>query len=497
MAKSASEYHSQTSYSRHRMSGHYLDWESQPEVFKIYDGLEEVRTSPPASWPTTAQTDLFTQLGDASKTASFANLCLVTTLTHAVTATARHAGKDFFYRSVASAGALYPFELYMAVQGVEGLTDGLYHHSAGTLSLEKLRSGRIGNALDRILPSGVTSREICFFITSIYYRSSWKYRDRAYRYCLLDSGHLLENLTQALRMAGLAFDLRYDFNDSGANEYLCVDSNREVCLALCLAGNAILQESEDDNQAIGCPHGLEGASRVSPSDIDYPTIREFHSSTGLIKAVSAPDPMFDCLGLHAVESKSVGSAPKPTEILSYTEALFHRRSLRNLVCDKMTRDQFDLILNLMCQDADSSGHSVDNSLVVGFSAATVESLTPGFYTLDRRNRSINLVRKGDLINEMAHICLDQMWLANCAAHFLFLTDLGALEEQYGPRGYRYAMLNAGRLGQRLYVAATALRLGCCGIGAFYDNEAANLLGLGQDGRVLYVVGIGPVKKFRE
>jgi nitroreductase len=55
------------------------------------------------------------------------------------------------------------------------------------------------------------------------------------------------------------------------------------------------------------------------------------------------------------------------------------------------------------------------------------------------------------------------------------------------------MLAAGRMGQRLYMAATAMGLGCCGIGALYDGEAAELLGLNEASKLLYLVGVGPVK----
>ena len=34
------EYHGRTAYDRHRMSGHGLDWGSQPDVFKTYPGRE-------------------------------------------------------------------------------------------------------------------------------------------------------------------------------------------------------------------------------------------------------------------------------------------------------------------------------------------------------------------------------------------------------------------------------------------------------------------------
>ena len=94
---------------------------------------------------------------------------------------------------------------------------------------------------------------------------------------------------------------------------------------------------------------------------------------------------------------------------------------------------------------------------------------------------------------MTAICLDQAWLAQAAVHFLFMGNLRQLDEQWGPRGYRYALMTAGRLGERLYLTATALGLGCCGIGAFYDQEAADLLQLNPDSRLFYLVAVGPVK----
>jgi SagB-type dehydrogenase family enzyme len=496
MSKSASEYHRQTSYSRHRMSGHYLDWENQPEPFKNYLGVEEVSLPVPDAWPSVAQSELFAKPEDLSGAISLEKPALVMALTHAITAKARHGGKEFYYRSVASAGALYPFELYVAVQGVNGLADGLYHHSPTDQGLARLRAGMIQDSLRKILPSGLAPRNICFFVTSIFFRSSWKYRDRAYRYYLLDSGHLIENLTQALRLAGLSFNLTYDFNDSEANEFLCVDPNREACLAMCLAGAGAETGAGDERGPIKCAEGLEKASRVAQLEEDYPVIHEFHSATCRIAPAPTTDSMLKLADLEMLESKIIDASARPSEVLTYPEAVFHRRSLRNLVPDEMSGDRFSHMLDLLCRDADSWGRPFDHSLVVGFLAARIEGLTPGFYTLDRAHRSISLVRKGDLTDTMAHICLDQMWLANCAAHFLFLTDLAVIDEKYGPRGYRYAMLNAGRMGQRLYVAATSLRLGCCGIGAFYDDEAADLLGLAEGGRLLYLVGVGPVKKLR-
>ena len=67
--------------------------------------------------------------------------------------------------------------------------------------------------------------------------------------------------------------------------------------------------------------------------------------------------------------------------------------------------------------------------------------------------------RGDLIEPMAAACLDQMWLKHASVHMTFMTDLTALDRTWGARGYRYAMIEAGRLGQQAYLAATALGWG--------------------------------------
>ena len=95
---------------------------------------------------------------------------------------------------------------------------------------------------------------------------------------------------------------------------------------------------------------------------------------------------------------------------------------------------------------------------------------------------------------MAAVCLNQAWLAGAAVHFVMAANLKVMDEVCGPRGYRRALIQAGSLGQVIYLAATALGLGACGIGAHYDHEARELLGLSEKCYMLYLVAVGPVKK---
>ena len=184
------------------------------------------------------------------------------------------------------------------------------------------------------------------------------------------------------------------------------------------------------------------------------------------------------------------------EVIIYPDALFKRRSRRNFVKGPIRRDCMTALLDALCvrDIADTAGESMyDRSVCTGFLAGNVEDMAPGFYLLDTLRESVGLVASGLFMGKMAHICLDQAWLTNAAIHFLFLTNLDILDRTWGARGYRHAMMTSGRMGERLYIAATAMGLGCCGIGAFYDDEAAELIGLNEDSRLLYLVGVGPVK----
>jgi SagB-type dehydrogenase family enzyme len=65
------------------------------------------------------------------------------------------------------------------------------------------------------------------------------------------------------------------------------------------------------------------------------------------------------------------------------------------------------------------------------------------------------------------------------------------KRKYGERGYRYVLLDIGHLAQNLYLACTALGLAVTTTGAFFDDEAADLLGIdGCDEAVLYVAFVG-------
>ena len=176
--------------------------------------------------------------------------------------------------------------------------------------------------------------------------------------------------------------------------------------------------------------------------------------------------------------------------MDYVQALFSRRSRRNFTAQSLGTDKAQPLLTMA---ASLLGAKISPGLDFGVSCKNVEGMEDGIYQFSRKTGTFALERRGDFQERLSRVCLDQTWIRNAAMNFLFITDLAALEREAGPRGYRHVFMDAGRMGQRIYLAAQGLGLGCCGVGALYDDEAQALLDLKPDTVLFYVVSAGPVQ----
>jgi SagB-type dehydrogenase family enzyme len=496
----AADYHDLTSYDRYKMSGHGLDWLNQPNTFKTYQGLTKFELEEDTEPYQGLLSELFRlNLTPVSKEIRFKDLSSVLKLSHCLTRKEKSGPSYFYFRNVASAGALYPFETYLVTFNVHDLEQGLYHHSVADQSIAQLRKGYFYDTVASVVHFECEDQlAVVFFLTSLFFRSSWKYRDRAFRYHLLDTGHLCENLALALKSEKLKFEISYDFDDSAINELLAIDSNKEACLAIVGVFSDEVSTNLESSFMQPPSIDLKKFSLCAPEEKRYPAINEIHSITSMKREGQKRDFIRLENFVSVNLGESVGLAPfrDTPELINYNQALLQRRSRRNFIRKPISSNIFSWLVGLF-QKGNTSCHeniSWRNFLSTGVLISDVEGIAPGFYLIEPHNGSLRLVLSGLLTEEMAHICLDQIWLSNCSCHFLFLADLPTLEAQHGPRSYRYAMLETGRLGQLLYLAAESIGFGCCGIGAFYDSEAREFLNLRSSVRLLYLVGLGPLTK---
>jgi len=487
MPTGARNYHDAVSYDRHAMSPHTLDWAHQPRTTKAYEGADPLPLPRVSPEPTRTAGDVLSGKPPSRPEpvpSNVEDLARVLFLAYAPTAVMRHAGGEHVLRSVPSAGALYPTEIYLACGGVRGLEDGLYHY--GPLE------GRLHRLRDRDIFPGQHAPAIRFFLSAVAFRSAWKYRARSYRYHLLDTGHAVESLVLALAALGRSGTVGLDFDDDGLNRLLGLDTAREVALAWVDPSGEKGPDPMPDPSPL--PESVLRASRTSEAEVDYPAMREIHEQGKTVHRPAEkdmPPSMVHRLGLEPASWSAIPAAGSRPSGASYADVVQARRSSRNFVREPLSPEAFSLLAATLVSGG--SGSNPPAAVGVGMIVGRVEGTPPGFYLLDPGRGRFGAVRAGDLTSPMARICLDQAWAAGAALHVLFMAELDLLDRIRGARGYRHAMLEAGRLGHRTYLAATALGLGCCGIGAFYDSEAHALLGLGDGARLLYLMAVGPVR----
>jgi SagB-type dehydrogenase family enzyme len=111
-----------------------------------------------------------------------------------------------------------------------------------------------------------------------------------------------------------------------------------------------------------------------------------------------------------------------------------------------------------------------------------------------RKAELALLKEGNVGPELADAGLGQEMLEEAAAVFVWTAVIERSKWKYRERAYRYIYMDAGHIGQNLYLAATALGLGCCTVGAFFDEEVDGLIGIdGKEEISVYLGAVGRVE----
>ncbi len=124
-------------------------------------------------------------------------------------------------------------------------------------------------------------------------------------------------------------------------------------------------------------------------------------------------------------------------------------------------------------------------------ANRVAKLDPGLYHYSVPDHRLAQLRKDDLSADIAAACLDQGMAAHAQAVFVWTGVVDRSRWKYGERCIRYLYLDAGHIGAHLSLAAEALGLGSCMVGALYDEDVNAIVGVdGERETTLYVGVVG-------
>jgi SagB-type dehydrogenase family enzyme len=188
--------------------------------------------------------------------------------------------------------------------------------------------------------------------------------------------------------------------------------------------------------------------------------------------------------------------------LSASEAIQRRRSARQYAAQPMTREELSRVLHLASgisadrfgnarRTAPSSGalYPVELYPIVH----NVEGVERGVYHYGYVEHQLELVRAGDFRQRLVDQALQQEFLGQCGVVVFMTQILQRMRPKYQDRSYRYGLVEVGHIGQNLYLAATSMGLGACGVGAFMDDDINEMLGVdGSEEAAIYLVAVGKV-----
>ncbi len=454
-------YHAITSHSRSGvlLRGPAVTWGNPPPPFKHYPAAPRVALPPPGTAPG-APVDL-------------AALAAVLWHTAGVTQT----GGPVKLRAAPSSGALFSTELYVAARAVAGLAPGLWHYDAQAHALARLQAqAPVDAALGAPDDAALRGAAAAIVATAVFRRSGHKYRDRTYRYVLADLGHALENLRVAAAAMGSHAHFIARFDESQTAATLGVDESEEGVLALV----ALWPMSSSSAPAASAVPAQTATPWPAPparseQELALGVTGAMHRATSLRAA--APAAAASAALPPALPPGSVVlPAPSATRV-NVLDVIAKRRSVRRYADTPLTLETLSSVLmGMVGRDAPLLSPAVRVNVV----AHAVAGLPPGAYRYEATRHALLPSRTGANLRAAARAAaLDQDVIGDAAVVFVLsiARDSFAADASGPARGYRHAFLEAGMVGERVYLEAGARGLGSCAVGAFYDDEAHALVAI--------------------
>jgi SagB-type dehydrogenase family enzyme len=485
------------SYTSVRSSPHLLDWDIKPLPYKIYPGAASVPLPRDLNLSSTPALAALSSYVPADFSASIGTEALTRILFCADGLTRRKqvGGEDYHFRAAPSAGALYPIEIYVAAGSVEGLETGLYHFSPADLRMAGLRRGDwrgyIADAAAK-RPSLLRARAV-IALSAIYWRSEWKYRARAYRYCYWDAGTMLANLLAAAAAEEISAEVITAFADPALETLLGIDSDREGMVALVALGHT---DEPTGLSPVVEPLALETIP-LSSKEESYPDLVKIHRESRLLTpeevtavAEAKLDPAPAPSNANALHLETVTSE----ESAGLGETILRRGSSRAFAQQAITAAELATIMAASSEHPQADFPMLTDSYLIVNAA---DGMQPGAYYYNRRERAFELLKAGNFRGEAGYLCLEQPLGMDCAALIVYMADLERTLQAFGNRGYGDAHLEAGIHGGRAYLAAYSLGRGATGL-TFYDDDTTKFFephAAGKSPLLMVALGIprSPIK----
>lgn len=490
----------------------YLDWLTQPDPFRRFDGVRVIRLDELQAGPHPSYDAVFGPVVTASEPINRATISKLFLDSLALSAWKTVGTTRWSLRVNPSSGNLHPTEGYLVSGPIDDLTEqaGVFHYAPYEHALEErfVLSPALWQALTHDLPEGVLLVGLC----SIYWRESWKYGERAFRYCQHDVGHALAAVTIAARMSGWQTVLLARPADADIATLLGVDRQKGIeaehpdCLIAVLPGDA--GNGVKAARTWNVPSEvLETLAAAAPAGIPRPLSQDHHDWQ-VIDAVSEASTKAQSSGedLWYLPERVVGLEEPRYAALSARQIVRQRRSALAMDgCTHITRDTFYRMLQSVMPDTNPVAFQPlcwSPCVHLAVFVHRVTGLEPGLYLLVRQPAALGQLREcmasefvweqaegfptgvtlyrlqgGDFRSAAQTVSCHQDIAGDGAFSLAMLAEFEVPLLEHGAWFYKRLFWETGVIGQVLYLEAEAVGIRATGIGCFFDDVMHELLGI--------------------
>jgi SagB-type dehydrogenase family enzyme len=502
--KYALVYHQETKHSPTsiRLSNHYLNWDNKPKPFKFYTNIPSIPL--PVDFPlpslnviTMKETDQISALENNKINTELLSSILF--FSSGITRQIKFPHGRYFMRAAPATGALYPIELYIVCENVNGLQAGIYHFCPGQFTLTKLREGDYRQLLSEAAGSdpGIINSPFTIVLTSIAWRNAWKYQARSYRHWFWDSGVITANMIATAMSFGLETKLITGFVDKVVNEMLCLEEIKEASIVLVPIGIGLSQEE---------PKQIEYPSRFVPDivpisqrkEVEYDQIWKLHNSSSLNSSDEVREWTRSISRIQEITEREdvdvkIQSKPiEPRSVISQSlsDVILLRGSTRKFSRQPITFSQLSNILYSLTRPTHSDFGDKKSMIDIYFIANDVSNMQKGAYFFNRKDNSIVLLKANVQREVSGYLCLEQSLFSDASVVFYIMTNLGLIVDILGNRGYRSCQFESGIIAGRIYLSAYNQKIGASG-STFYDDAVSEFFSPhAKDKDVMISVGVG-------
>jgi SagB-type dehydrogenase family enzyme len=168
-----------------------------------------------------------------------------------------------------------------------------------------------------------------------------------------------------------------------------------------------------------------------------------------------------------------------------------RRSVRRYSGEPLTVAQ----ISQLCWAAQGITDTLNGHRAVPSAGATFPAeifiVTPdGIFRYLSDTHGLQTVSDDDVRPELCNACLGQGFVKQAPLSVIIGMIPKRTTGQYGARGERYVVLEAGHIAQNLHLQAIALGLDSVAVGAYKDNAVAEAVKLPEEIEPVYIVTIG-------